>query len=123
MSDSAIKPIHRLAAAITAMLFMLRGYWMAVDSSLPTQRWARIVPHVNDTGLLASAIALAVWSGQYPVEQSWLTAKVLLLIAYIGTGTLALKCGKTKKVRMAALILALCFLGCLFKLALTRHLL
>ena len=121
MSYYAIKHIHMLTAVITGVLFLLRGCWMITGSSLLRQRWARIVPHVNDTVLLASAITMAVWSGQYPFQQHWLTAKVLLLIAYIVAGTMALKRGKTRPVRITAFILALAFLGYIFKIALTRQ--
>ena len=121
MSYFAVKHIHMLTAMITGALFLLRAYWMVIDSPLMKQRWAKIVPHVNDTVLLISAITLVVWSGQYPFEQNWLTEKVLLLMAYILAGTVALKRGKTRQVRVAALILALIFLSFIFKLALTRQ--
>lgn len=58
--------------------------------------WRRItplrwLPHLNDTVLLASAVGLAWQSGQYPLQQSWLTAKVLALVAYILLGKQALR--------------------------------
>lgn len=121
MSYFAIKHIHMLTAVITAVLFLLRGFWLLNGSALLQRQWARIVPHINDTILLASAIALAVWSGQYPFQQDWLTAKVLLLIAYIGAGLVALKFGKTRGVRLGAFVLALAFLAYIFKIALTRQ--
>lgn len=121
MSYFAIKHIHMLTAVITAVLFILRGFWMMTGSALLQRQWAKIVPHINDTILLASAIALAVWSGQYPFQQDWLTAKVLLLIAYIGAGMVALKFGKSRGTRITAFILALLFLGYIFKIALTRQ--
>ena len=121
MSYFAIKHIHMLTAAITALLFLLRGYWMISGSALLRQRWARIVPHVNDTVLLVSAIVMAIWSGQYPFQQHWLTAKVLLLIIYIALGTVALKRGKTRSTRIMAFVLALICLGYIFRIALTRQ--
>lgn len=63
----------------------------------------RIVPHVVDAVLLATATALAVLSYQYPFVQGWLTAKVLALVLYIVCGTMAIKRGKTKAVRGALL--------------------
>lgn len=123
MSYYAIKHIHMLTAVITALLFLLRGYWMMRSSGILKQRWTKIVPHVNDTVLLASAITIAVWSGQYPFQQHWLTAKVLLLIAYIFVGTVALKRGRMKQIRIGAFFLALLILGYTFKIALTRQVL
>ena len=46
-------------------------------------------------------------SQQYPFEQSWLTVKVVALVAYIVLGVVALKRGKTKMVRAVAFAAAL----------------
>jgi uncharacterized membrane protein SirB2 len=65
------------------------------------------VPHVVDTVLLASAIGLTIVVHQYPLVNSWLTAKVVGLIIYIGLGTVALKRGSTPAIRTGAFIAAL----------------
>ena len=56
------------------------------------QRWIRIAPHVVDALLLASAIALAIITRQYPFVHGWLTAKVLALLVYIGLGMTMFRC-------------------------------
>jgi uncharacterized membrane protein SirB2 len=66
----------------------------------------KIVPHVIDTVLLASAIALTVMIRQYPFVAPWLTAKVIGLVAYIGLGMIALKRGRSKPVRITTWIAA-----------------
>ncbi len=68
------------------------------------RKLVRILPHIIDTILLASAIALLFRIQQYPFSHQWLTAKVVALVAYIILGTYALKRGGTKKVRIRALI-------------------
>jgi uncharacterized membrane protein SirB2 len=85
------------------------------------QRWVKVVPHVVDTLLLVCAVILVVWSGQYPFVQGWLTAKLLALIAYIVLGTIALKRGKTKSVRIGALVAAALVFAYIVKVALTRQ--
>ena len=117
----AIKHIHITFAALSGGFFLLRGLWMLLDSPMLQQRWVRIVPHVVDTLLLTSALALVFWSGQYPFVQSWLTAKVLALVAYIVLGTIALKRGKTKGVRTLALLAALATFAYIVAVALTRQ--
>ena len=117
----AIKHIHITFAALSGGFFLLRGLWMLQDSPMLQQRWVRIVPHVVDTLLLTSALALVFWSGQYPFVQSWLTAKVLALVAYIVLGTIALKRGKTKGVRTFALLAALATFAYIVAVALTRQ--
>ena len=80
---------------------------MITSSPLLHTRFARVVPHVVDTVLLASAIGLVVMLRQYPFMQPWLTAKVLGLLVYIGLGTIALKRGRTRPIRIAALASAI----------------
>jgi uncharacterized membrane protein SirB2 len=112
-----IKHLHLATIVVTLALFLLRGAWMMMDSPLLQARWARIVPHINDTLLLASGIALAVLMQQYPLVHGWLTAKLFALIAYIVLGTLALKRGKTKAQRVTAWIAALLVFGYMLAVA------
>lgn len=121
MNYLAVKHLHMTCAALSGAFFFVRGIWMLRESSLLQRRWVRIIPHVIDTVLLASAITLAVWSAQYPLAQSWLTAKVIGLILYIVLGTIALKRGKTKTVRATAFVAALAVFGYIVSVAITRH--
>ena len=121
MTYLAIKHLHITFAALSGSLFLLRGFWMLRESPRLQQRWVRIVPHIVDTLLLASAGVMVVWSGQYPLVQGWLSAKVVALIAYIVLGTIALKRGKTRPVRIGALIAAALVFGYIVKVALTRQ--
>lgn len=121
MNYLAIKHLHITFAVLSGSFFALRGLWMLLDSPLLQQRWVRVVPHVVDTLLLTSALALVLWSGQYPFVQTWLTAKVLALVAYIVLGTVALKRGRTKGLRSAALLAALATFAYIVAVALTRQ--
>lgn len=87
-------------------LFVVRGLWMLTESPRLRQRWVRIAPHTVDTALLASAIAMAVASCQYPLVAGWLTAKVAALLAYIGLGMIALKSGRSLGLRLTAWLAA-----------------
>ena len=66
-------------------------------------------------------VALAWRGGQYPFAQSWLIAKVLALLAYIVLGTVALKRGRTKKVRAIAFAVALATVLYIVAVALARN--
>lgn len=123
MGYLAIKHLHMTCAALSGSFFLVRGVWMLRDSAMLKQRWVRIAPHVIDTVLLASALVMVVWSGQYPFVQGWLTAKVLALIAYILLGTVALKRGRTKGTRTMAFVAALLVFAYIVKVALTRQVL
>lgn len=107
MDYQSLKHLHMGFAGLSGVFFLLRGAWMLAESPLLQRRWVQTVPHIVDTALLASAVALAVWSAQYPFAQNWLTAKVLALLAYIVLGTIALKRGRTRRIRGAAYVAAM----------------
>ena len=121
MEPAAIKSIHVVAAAVSYALFFLRGVWMMADSPRLKQCWVRVVPHVNDTLLLAAAIWLALVIHQYPGTHAWLTAKVAGLVVYIVLGTVALKRGKTRRVRIAAWMAAQAVFLYIVAVALTHN--
>lgn len=102
MNFMLIKHFHMSCAVISFTLFFLRGIWSFTDSSILRQRWVKIVPHVMDTLLLVSALTLAFTIQQYPFVDGWLTAKFFGLVLYIGLGSIALKHGKTKAMRIFA---------------------
>lgn len=121
MDYLSLKHFHMSCAAMSGTLFLLRGKWMLRASPMLQQKWVRIVPHVVDTLLLASAIGLVVWSHQYPGQQPWLSAKVLALLGYIVLGSIALKRGRTKKQRLAAFVAALALFLYIGMVAVTKR--
>jgi uncharacterized membrane protein SirB2 len=70
--------------------------------------------------LLLSGIGLMLQIQQYPFVQHWLTAKLLALLAYILLGTVAIKRGRSRRIRIQALIAALLSLGYLIAVARTH---
>ncbi len=101
-----LKHLHITCVALSYSLFFLRGIWMLHDSSLLQQRWVKIAPHMVDTLLLASAIALAWQLGISPLAAPWLGAKIVALLFYIVIGAYALKRGRTKRIRLIAWLAA-----------------
>jgi len=114
------KSIHVGCVVVSLAGFGLRGLLMLAGSPWLSARLVRIAPHVVDTLLLASALWLAWLLGQYPFVHAWLTAKVLGLLAYIVFGTVALRRGRSRSVRVAALLAALCAAAYVVVVALTR---
>ncbi len=106
MSFLILKGLHVSCVATSYTLFVTRGIWRLRNSLIIQQRWVRIVPHVVDTLLLTSAIALAFSIKQFPFVDAWLTAKVLGLLLYIGLGFIALKHGSNKATRILAWLAA-----------------
>ncbi len=95
-----LKPLHIFLVVSTYALFFLRGIWRFRESPLLQNRWSNTVPHIVDTLLLLSAIALAITIHQYPFVDTWMTAKVLGLLLYIGLGFVALHRGTRKVTRI-----------------------
>jgi uncharacterized membrane protein SirB2 len=121
MDYPLFRTLHIATVHLTLILFLLRGFWMLVDSPRLDARWVRIVPHINDSLLLFAAISMLVVTSLNPFEQPWLLAKIIGLLAYIGLGTLALKRGKTKAIRIKALIAALGMFGYIITVAITKQ--
>jgi uncharacterized membrane protein SirB2 len=116
----AVKTVHLAAVAASFALFFLRGVWMMLDSPRLGARWVRIVPHVNDTVLLAAGAWLAFALREAPGASPWLTAKLAALVVYIALGMLALRPGPPKGVRAAAWLAALAVFGYMVAVATTR---
>ena len=102
---SILKAIHMDFAMLSIVGFMLRGFWMLRGSSLLQNKLVKVLPHVVDTVFLLSGIGVVLSLDVSLFGQAWLLTKVVLLFAYIGLGTLALK-GKTMPVRLFGLIAA-----------------
>jgi uncharacterized membrane protein SirB2 len=121
MSYLALKHLHVTCVVLSGLGFCLRGGWMLAGSALGQHRLTRVLPHVVDTLLLGSALAMAWMSGQYPFLNGWLTAKLCGLLAYILLGMVALKRGRTKAVRGSCFGLALLTYAYIVGVALTRN--
>ena len=111
---------HVVTVVISISLFFVRGLWMVLESAKLNQRWVKIVPHVSDTILLVSAIILSFSTAQYPFVHGWITAKVILVLVYIGLGMVAMKRGKTKQIRITAWIAAMIVFAYMVLIALTK---
>jgi len=120
MSYLLLKHLHVTAVVVSGIGFFLRGLLMLRDSPLLQRRVLKVAPHVIDTVLLGSAVAMAVMSSQYPFVQPWLTAKFFGLLAYIFLGMMALKRGRTKAQRAAWFSAALLSFAYIVSVALTR---
>ena len=120
MDYGLLKSVHVLCAGLSVSGYIVRGVWMLQESPRLQARWVKVTPHVIDTLLLVSAIALAIQVEQYPFVHGWVTAKVLALIAYIGLGSIGLKRGRTRTARLTAGIAALATFGYIVAVAVTR---
>lgn len=113
-----VKHAHVFFVFTSITLFAVRGGLMFADSTWLKNPLLKYTPHLVDTLLLASAVWLMFLIHQYPIAQSWLTVKVVLLLVYIVLGSLALKRGSTKFRR--GIYFALAILVVLFMVSVAR---
>ena len=106
MSITLLKLLHVSCVFISYVLFLVRGFWSLNASPMMQRRWVKVLPHTVDTLLLGSAVTLAWMLGISPLVAPWLAAKIIALLLYIVLGTIAIKRGKTREVRLLAWILA-----------------
>jgi uncharacterized membrane protein SirB2 len=116
-----IKAVHVHAIGLSFAIFFLRGLLMLARSKLSHHALLRYASYSVDTVLLTAALMLATMLHQYPFVHGWLTAKVLLLIAYIVLGALALKRAKTYQAQVLAFIAACLTFAMIFAIARAHH--
>jgi len=116
-----LKQAHVALALVSLGGFTVRGYWMLLRSPLLGRRWVKVSPHIVDTFLLLSGLALIFQHHVFPTDHPWLAAKLVGLVLYIVLGSLALKRGKTRGVRVAAFAGALAAFGYMLAVAVTHQ--
>lgn len=121
MNYLAFKHLHLTCVGLSATLFLVRGLLMLWRPEALRARWARVLPHAVDTVLLSAAIGMLVVGQINPLDAPWLLAKIGALLVYIGLGTVALKRGRTRGVRLGAWLAALAVLLYIVVVALTKQ--
>lgn len=116
-----LKNIHVAAVLLSFLGFVLRGWWMLTASPLRQHHLTRILPHLVDTVLLGSAVWMSLMISQYPFTASWLTAKFVALLVYIGLGMIALRAGSTVFVRGLAWLAALLVYAWIVSVAMSKQ--
>lgn len=101
-----IKIVHIVAVLCSGLLFLARGLLL-----LNGRQWAMAAPiryasYSIDTVLLTAALMLATMLPSAMFANGWLAVKLVLLLAYIVLGSMALKRGGTLKIRWACFMAA-----------------
>lgn len=105
---AAFRLVHVVAVLTSGTLFFARGFAINFfGARWPMRAPVRYLTYTVDTILLAAALVLTTIIRQYPFANGWLTAKLLLLVVYIGLGSFALKRGRTANIRIVTWVAAL----------------
>ena len=116
-----LRHAHIGFAILSVSLFTLRGCLMLAQSPQVHSAWLKYPSYLIDTLLLTAALMLTSVVHQYPFGNGWLTMKVALLVPYVVLGSIALKRGRTRRIRIAALVAALLTVGFLITVARAHH--
>ena len=116
-----IKWVHILAVLASGGLFALRG-----ALTLAGSRWGMVAPvrylsYSIDTVLLTAALMLLTILPGAMFANGWLTAKLVLLVVYVGLGSFALKRGRTPRQRRVCYVAALSVYAFMIGIARMHH--
>lgn len=115
-----IKVIHLVFILTSFVSFSGRFGLSIFKPEVLQNKFLKIAPHVIDTVLLVSGIALVFQGGWLEGEFGWIVSKLTLLIGYIILGVVAMRSVNTAK-RWGAFFGALfCYIG-VFIIAITKN--
>lgn len=118
---AALKLTHHLTALLSVSGFFVRGIANFAGAAWARGRLARTLPHIVDTVLLTTALAMAWMLQLNPLTTPWLAAKIGGLLLYIALGMLALRPGRPLAIRVACWVAALLCFGWIVSVALTKN--
>ncbi|MDG3087431.1 SirB2 family protein [Vibrio hannami] len=118
----ALKHIHLVAIALSAILLSIRYALIMADSSKVNAKILKVTPHIVDSVLLVSGIALVFTLGFVPFTAGteWFTEKVTCILAYFALAMFTLRMAKGKLIRTFAFFGALGWLFMAGRIAVTK---
>lgn len=116
-----IKHVHIGLALTSGALFALRGAGVLAGMRWPRRAAVRWTSYGIDTALLAAAfMLLAILPGGL-YANGWLTAKLILLVAYVVLGVYALRRARSRTGRVLCYVAALATFGMIYSIARAHH--
>ena len=107
---ATLRQAHIGFVTASGTLFALRAFATLGGARWPLRLPARAASWMVDTGLLSAGALLWATLQVNPLVQTWLGAKLVLLLVYIGLGTMALRRARTPAARLTWTLAALgCF--------------
>lgn len=118
---AALRDAHVGLVALSGGWFALRAAGRLAGARWPLALPARAASWVIDTGLLTAGALLWAALRIDPLVQPWLGVKLLLLVLYVGLGTMALRRARTSAARLGWTLAALACFGFMVSVARARH--
>lgn len=116
-----IKMVHVAMVLASGALFALRGAGMLAGQRWPRSGVARWTSYTIDTTLLTAAMMLLTILPWAMFGNGWLAVKMVLLVAYIVLGVLALRQQRTRTARAGFYVAALLVYAGMYSIARAHH--
>jgi uncharacterized membrane protein SirB2 len=118
---NSLKLVHVACVVFSILLFVYRYRQLVRYPGQPLAKLLRVLPHINDTMLLAAAVGMLAALGLNPLTTFWLLAKILALLLYIALGALCLKSVPGSRRQLVFFVLALTVFSYIVLVALTKQ--
>lgn len=115
-----IRHVHMTLAGTSVVLFSARVVGVLAGAAWPMVRTLRIASVVIDTLLISAGAALWWLLSLHPLRDHWLFVKLVLVVVYIGLGSLAMKRARTRAGKAVAFIASLAVIALVVAIAI-RH--
>lgn len=116
----ALRHAHIVLVTLSGTLFALRAAGVIAGARWPLAPGPRFAAMGIDTLLLAAGVTLWATLGLNPLRETWLGAKLVLLVVYVGLGTMALRRARGTDARLAWTVAALACFGTMVAIARTH---
>ena len=116
-----IRIVHIGAVIASGALFALRGAGVLSGARWPMAAPLRYLSYSIDSVLLTAALMLIAVLPAALFANHWLTVKLSLLVVYVVLGSLALKSGRSARVRAVCYVAALALFAAVVGIARTHQ--
>jgi uncharacterized membrane protein SirB2 len=116
-----LKHLHQTCVALSLSLFAARWLGVLSGATWPMHSSVRLGSVAMDTVLLTAGLTLWVLGGWHAWHHPWLGSKLVLLVAYVLLGSLALKRARTRRGKLVYGVIALAVAGHMVASALHHH--
>jgi len=120
-SYAILKLAHITCVAISGALFVYRYARLRMRPEQPLAKALKVLPHINDTVLLACAIGMLVLVRLNPLTTPWLLAKIVALIAYILLGAICMRSLPRSRRQTTSFLAAISVFAYILLVALSKH--
>jgi uncharacterized membrane protein SirB2 len=88
---NTLKLAHVACVVVSGSLFIYRYARLSLQPDQALPKALKVLPHINDTVLLSSAIGMLSLIGLNPFTTPWLLAKIVALLVYIVLGAICMR--------------------------------